>query len=376
MISYPQIAGNDVHHERHVADKWTSFMEALCHGNEEIAIRKVLEISDVKEHAVSTVAKDVKRECASLCKTNTNSLFKQSSAESLANWSYENQELELNVTSPTFLTILQAAGTPKGVEKNKKKTHEVVRAGLMTAAGVILHTRNKFMNAHQMLTALILKQGGAGEKAFRRLSSRFLCVGLNTADRALDEMCVDYDLPVRNWAIELINDREEEGRIQQQLTTAVEKNDKKTAEEVRKKLNEHNEKRHPGFQLVGDNVDMRINVRQMGIGHQNLDLHHFNFLAIKNRVQIHHLPNDKPVCPPSAFEPGMVLPNVSDNKVLKRNWTTLIGHIIAENCPALSWFEDHLVAHIPHKYTKEAAKKTEAVSRHVSGHAVFGSKMF
>ena len=342
-------------------------MEALCHGNEDIAIRKALEISDVKEHAVSVVANDVRRECANLCKTSTNSLFRRSSAESLANWSYEQQELELNVTSPTFLTILQAAGTPKGVEKNINKTHEVVRAGLMSGAGVILNTRTRFMNAHQMQTALILKQSGAGEKAFRRLSSRFLCVCLNTVDRALDQMCIDYDLPVRNWATELINDRKEEERIQKQLTTAEEQNDNKTAEEVRKKLNEHNEKRHPGFQLVGDNVDMRINVRQMGIGHQNLDLHQFNFLAIKNRVQIHHLPNDRPVCPPSAFEPGVVLPNVSDNKTLKRNWTTLIGHIIADNCTALSWFSDHLVKHIPHKYTKEAAKKTEAVSEHVIG---------
>ena len=120
-----------------------------------------------------------------------------------------------------------------------------------------------------------------------------------------------------------------------------------------KDLTQFNITHHPGFQLVGDSVDVRVNVRQMRIGHQNQDLHHFNFLAIKNRVQIHHLPNDRQVCPTSDFEPGMVLPSSADNAALKNNWIIITGGIIAEHCPELAWFKDNLPEATLHAHTND-----------------------
>lgn len=351
-------------YEGNVGDKWTNFLEALAHGNEQLALKHLMDIQEVKSHALATIVKDVQRECSNICKRGNKSLFRDTSPESLAAWSYEKQELELNKDAPTFLTILQAAGTPTDVAKNKQKTNDVVRGGLMGAAGVVFNTRNKSMIAHQMQTALILKQSGAGEKAFRRLGSRFMCVDLVTANRLLDRMCVGYDLPVRNWAMQMLSDAKEEKRLMSCLAELEGQvlEDATLITNVQKDLHQFNATRHPGFQLVGDNVDVRVNVRQMRIGHQNQDLHHFNFLAIKNRVQIHHLPNDRQVCPSSDFEPGMVLPNASDNSTLKNNWTILTARIIAEHCPELAWFKDNLPEATPHAHRKEAAQRSEVVS--------------
>ena len=47
--------------------------------------------------------------------------------------------------------------------------------------------------------------------------------------------------------------------------------------------------RHPGYQVVGDNVDMRILVRFMLMMAQDREIHHCNHLAITNRVNAHHL---------------------------------------------------------------------------------------
>ena len=208
----------------------------------------------------------------------------------------------------------------------------------MTAAEVLLNSRNQCMVAHQMLTALILKQSGAGGKAFRRLGSRSLCVSLKTSNKALDKMCEGYDAPVHAWNKQMLSDRDEEERLLSRLAElkGTVLDDVTLVTDIQKELHEFNSSRHPGHQVVGDNVDARIDVRQMRIGHQNQDIHHFNFLAIKNRVQIHHLPNDdRQVCQTADFEPGMILPNVSDNTALKKNWVILTGRIIAEH--AQNW---------------------------------------
>ena len=44
--------------------------------------------------------------------------------------------------------------------------------------------------------------------------------------------------------------------------------------------------RHPGFQLVGDNIDFITKPRHQTSEHGKKNLHYFNFLAVKNKVNV------------------------------------------------------------------------------------------
>ncbi|XP_072039751.1 uncharacterized protein [Amphiura filiformis] len=361
--------GQSNYQEFPVDDDWVNVLERLCFGGKESATKYMLSLPGVHSQAVAMVASDIKRECASIC--SGPSLFRDATGEKLTSWSTAAQADELNKRTPTFLTCLEAAGTPAHLPKNKVKDADKIQNGLMTAAGVILKTRNNFMNSHQTMISLALRQGGAGEKTFRRLQSIGVCNSYRSTDNKLDELCIDYDLPVRNWQSEMVQDLKKERQIMSQIKNVEAEMVEGEVEDLlllehildglKKDLENHNKSRHPGYQLVGDNVDMKIHVRQMTVSHQNTDLHHFNHLAVKNRVNAFHLPDDKPICPPDEFQPNLVLPNVLTNAALRSSWIVLIGRIISEHITSFAWFKDHLPDLIPHEHMAEAGKKSETV---------------
>lgn len=47
----------------------------------------------------------------------------------------------------------------------------------------------------------------------------------------------------------------------------------------------------PGYQIIGDTLDLHINVKHMSTNNKNKSLHLFNMLAIKDEVSGTHLPN-------------------------------------------------------------------------------------
>ncbi len=359
-LTYPE---SDSPRTREVTGDWAAVLERLLYAGDDDALKLLLTFPHVKSVATQMVMNDVKRECIGLCSTKAGSLFSNTSADSLANWSPSAQEQELHTKAPTFLTFLECAGTPTKVASNTKKNPDVIRNGLMAAAGVLLKTRNKNMNSYQTMISLALKQGGAGEKTFRRLHSMSICDSYQVISSKLDEFSIGYDEPLKRWQQEMVADAEKERALLDKLANL--KGEIASHDELvrcERELEVHNQCRHPGYQIVGDNVDMRIRVRHMTIGHQDQDIHHFNHLVIKNRVNAHHLPDDKPTCDPASFQPNMILPNAETNASLRSSWIVLIGRIIAKYLPELSWFKDHIPENIPHKHMTEAATRSEVVS--------------
>lgn len=47
----------------------------------------------------------------------------------------------------------------------------------------------------------------------------------------------------------------------------------------------------PGYQIIGDNLDLHINVKHMSTNNKNKSLHLFNMITIKDEVSGSHLPN-------------------------------------------------------------------------------------
>ena len=263
----------------------------------------------------------------------------------LQKWDYSAQEVALQNEAPTISKIVHAIGVNrKQANRNKLKKPDYVRNGLMTAAGVLLQCRNRNMNTHGMLTGLTLKRGGASIQTYKRLASRQLSVCYKTVLMQQTELGKDHDKPVRDWCKQLGDEAQSE------------------AELLKEGRKDANQERHPGFVLVGDNVDLRVHKRQMTTSQRDTDLHYFNVMAVKNNINAMHLPDDVPISSLKSKSCSDFIPSIEDNLKLRENWVVLVGHTVAEYVPSLRWFKDHLPSSIPHIYNHLTSQKSEIVS--------------
>jgi len=259
------------------------------------------------------------------------SLFRQSDMCALIGWSYSAQEKELKEKAPILLSILKAAA----INKKSKKSYADILPGIMTAAGTLLYMRSNRINAHAMLAGLILKRGNADSMSFARLHAKGVCTAYNTVIRKQEQMGKDHDKPVLDWGLQVASE------------TAA---------------NVPPETRHPGFIIVGDNIDFSITARHMTTTFQRKEFHLFNSLAIKNRVSAFHLPDDTSVSDPKSISMMEFLPSADDESKLRDEWCIIGGRIITDHLVQLKWMAKYFPQHIKHKYSEEAMKKSEVVS--------------
>lgn len=111
---------------------------------------------------------------------------------------------------------------------------------------------------------------------------------------------------------------------------------------------------------------LQVHPRYMGIGKQTKDLHMYNMLAVEQRINAYHLPNDRPVCRYSDFNMRELLPNVEDNAELRKNWIVLVGRVLIRHMPRLATvMKPSIPTMIKHKYMKEAKQKNKVVRTNV-----------
>ena len=172
---------------RFLDSEWVPLAEELCRGDNKAVTVAAAASPGVKAKVLEEIVNDVKRECKQMCARDSESLFKKARPEDIANWSYDEQERELIVKSPMFMTFLQAAGkNDERLSLNKSKTEEAVQRGIVEAAAVLLFCRSREMKAHQTLTALQLHAGLATQATFDRLHKRFLCMEHTTVTALQD----------------------------------------------------------------------------------------------------------------------------------------------------------------------------------------------
>ena len=300
--------------------------------------------------SLDELCKKIDEECKELCSTNRPSIFRRSSPSDLDKWSYDEQQNELDQRAPYFSACLKAAATSKeNLKRTKHKSEDTIQKGILASASTLLNCRSEGMNLHAVMTSLILKRAGAKKSAFRRLQTRFICASYGTAHARQIAYGKDFDAEVRKWQ-KLLADQ---ALVGEAIIAGMIPN---------RTIEEFNTKRHLGFKLVGDNLDMKNHARYMTIQNQNKDWHLFNMMAVANRVSSYHLPNDKPLVEDvTTVSPSTFLPSVADEAGLRNSWIHHIAHIIARYLPKFKWFSEHLAAHIPHDYMGEAKKKTEVV---------------
>lgn len=117
---------------------------------------------------------------------------------------------------------------------------------------------------------------------------------------------------------------------------------------------------HTGFAIAFDNIDGRRERKHMTKDNQNLDFHWVNHKVIMNRVSGNGLGTSERDI--GAVSNIKFLPTIQDQKLQRHNYTVLVSRILVENLQCFSFLKNVCIYHIPHKYSKEMAKKSETVS--------------
>ena len=117
-----------------------------------------------------------------------------------------------------------------------------------------------------------------------------------------------------------------------------------------------------GFKIVGDNIDKMIKPRYMRSDRQNQSLHYFHMYAVRDRTNLSEsCENQRPAPKDPPLEE--LLPSPDDCKQLHSNMEILVTRILARHMPFIAEnFEDVVIHHISHPYSKEMSQKSEVVS--------------
>ncbi len=208
----------------------------------------------------------------------------------LQQWSYREQEQELQHRAPALLEVVEALTVGPRRERSKTRTKEETLPARMNAIGSLLHCRNRLVNSHQTITGLQLKRGGVSKQAVQRLHARGITVSYETIISRQLSLGRDYDENVKEWSTEMTSNREKEEEISANINfLQVEREsgvaDQACVQKLKEQLKHQQSSRHPGFKLITDNVDLRITPRQSTMCHGAKDLHYCNSMAVKNKVE-------------------------------------------------------------------------------------------
>ena len=120
-------------------------------------------------------------------------------------------------------------------------------------------------------------------------------------------------------------------------------------------------KAHPGFVVSFDNIDIHLERKTMTMESQNRDFHWVNHQMVENRVSGNRLSLTIPKRDVNDVCNSQFLPSMVDEQRQKLNYVILTSRILVEYFTALEPLSDACIQHIPHKYSKEMASKTNQV---------------
>ena len=159
-----------------------------------------------------------------------------------------------------------------------------------------------------------------------------MCVHPTTTRAKLDSFCQHHDAKVQEWIHQLSIDQE---------ISSLDK--------------------HPGFQIIGDNVDVYVKSRHERMNSKAKSMHWFQIYAIKNRISGSHLPNDLPLNDILTVPNSIFIPTVSDCLKLRSHLIILCSRILIKYCPFFVEFSSCVEKHIIHNYSAEMSKPSEIV---------------
>ena len=116
------------------------------------------------------------------------------------------------------------------------------------------------------------------------------------------------------------------------------------------------------IQGTGDNWDMKIHAHDMLSTNQNTDLHYFASNLIVEHVSSENLSNVSPQCKVSSLCNTAFLLDSNEANKLRDDMKVLVGRVLLQKLPHLSFLKPVIPNHIAHPYKKEMSKKSIIVT--------------
>ena len=113
-----------------------------------------------------------------------------------------------------------------------------------------------------------------------------------------------------------------------------------------------------GKKGTGDNWDMKIHAHDMLSTNQNTDLHYFASNLIVERVPSENLSNVSPQLKISSLHNTAFLLDSNEANKLRDDIKVLVGRVLLQKIPHLSFFKHVIPNHIAHPYKTEMSKKS------------------
>ena len=218
-------------------------------------------------------------------------------------------------------------------------------------------------------------------QALIRLNHLGISMSPKSTNKALDIIGEDYDLKLHQWKDRISSHMshkkqavEEKARLElqkeelnQQLLSGEDVHNQlvqvqAATSDVEKQFLQLEEEPPNSFNIVLDNVDLKVLASDMTSDNQNKDYHWCNHNAHLDRVNPLHLENNVQTANLQEVPNSAFLPSLDDQNSLLSDFVVLVGRVIVENLPAFAIFKDVIPLHIKHKYSSELKKKTETVS--------------
>ena len=116
------------------------------------------------------------------------------------------------------------------------------------------------------------------------------------------------------------------------------------------------------YRLVGDNIDKQVNPRDMRSDNQTRSLHYFHTYAVRDRIDLTGVSDQKVVPDLKTIRLDDILPTSSQEKELRGNFSILFARMLKKHMPFFAKFGQGLERHIRHEFYSEMSEKSEVVS--------------
>ena len=206
-----------------------------------------------------------------------------------------------------------------GSVQRKEMLPEEKKIAVVTVICKIINIFNQKMNALQKITGLRLRQGGCSKRVINEFNKTFDSVSYPTILSILDKYSKDADVDIAKW-------------------------------------------QHEDVIHVGDNVDVRKSARHELGGVSHHDIHMYNNMLYKARINTSSLSDVPPALPSHAEEVDLTqfIPNAEEQLQLIARLSSLVGKTWGF-ISALSSQVEHLNSLPQSKYSAEMAQKSEKV---------------
>ena len=115
------------------------------------------------------------------------------------------------------------------------------------------------------------------------------------------------------------------------------------------------------YRLVGDNIDKQVRPRDMRSDHQTRSLHYFHTYAVRDRMDLTDVSDQRPVIDLKTINLDNILPISDDRKELLKNFGILFARTLKKHMPYFAEFGKGIERHIQHEFYHEMSQKSEVV---------------